>query len=230
MHDPTTPFRPPHCPNPNCPYHRDPSNWPFKRAGFYSRNSYPHTIQRFLCLHCRRSFSSQTFSTSYWLKLPLLLPTLFYRSLACSALRQIARELDVAPSTVMRQIERLGRHCLLFQHLHRPHLEEPLVIDGFESFEFSQYSPFHLNLAVGAHSHFLYAFTDAELRRKGRMSDRQKARRAELEEQFGRADPKAIEKEVACLLEILLPAGGSVVIRSDEHRAYPRAFRRVAGL
>jgi hypothetical protein len=155
---------------------------------------------------------------------------LFYRSLGCSALRQIARELDVAPSTVMRQIERLGRHCLLFQHLHTPHLEEPLVIDGFESFEFSQYFPFHLNLAVGAHSHFLYAFTDAELRRKGRMTRAQKARRTHLEHKLGRPDPKAIEKEVAELLRIVLPSGGSVEIRSDEHQAYLRAFRRVVGL
>ncbi len=50
------------------------------------------------------------------------------------------RELGVAPSTVARQVERLGRHCLLFQKLHRPQgpIEETLVLDGFESFEFSQ--------------------------------------------------------------------------------------------
>lgn len=130
----------------------------------------------------------------------------------------------------MRQIERLGRHCLLFQRLHTPAPDEPLVIDGFESFEFSQYFPFHLNLAVGAHSHFLYAFTDAELRRKGRMTGAQKVRRTHLELELGRADPKAIEKEIAALLRIVLPSGGAVEIRSDEHRAYPRAFRRVEGL
>jgi transposase-like protein len=230
MCDRTLPFQPPHCPNPACPFHRNSRDWHYKRAGFYSRNCKPHRIQRFLCLHCRRHFSTQTFSTTYWLKLPYLLPMLFHRSIGCSALRQIARELDVAPSTIMGQIERLGRHCLLFQQLHTPPVNEPLVIDGFESFEFSQYFPFHLNLAVGAHSHFFYAFTDAELRRKGRMTPKQKVRRAELECELGRADPKAIEKEVAALLRIVLPSGGPVEIRSDEHRAYPRAFQRVVGL
>ncbi|HSQ52101.1 MAG TPA: hypothetical protein VLL94_12640, partial [Nitrospiraceae bacterium] len=38
--------------------------------------------------------------------------------LGCSALRQIAREFGLAHSSVQRQSERLGRHCLLF-------LEEP---------------------------------------------------------------------------------------------------------
>jgi hypothetical protein len=128
----------------------------------------------------------------------------------------------------MRQIERLGRHCLLFQHLHRPkQITEPLVIDGFETFEFSQYHPFHFNLAVGAESHFFYGFTDAELRRKGRMTSEQKARRSLLEQVFGRPDPKAIEKEVSELLQIVLPRGSTVEIRSDEHPAYPRALRSV---
>lgn len=230
MHDRISDFEPPHCPNPACSFHRDPSFWPFKKAGFYTRKAIPHSIQRFRCLRCGQYFSTQTFSTTYWLKLPNLLSILFHRSLGCSALRQIARELDVAPSTVMHQIERLGRHCLLFQQLHTTPVNEPLVIDGFETFEFSQYYPFHINVAVGAYSHFVYAFTDAELRRKGRMTKAQKIRRKQLEDEFGRPDPKAIEKEVAELMRLALPRGGEVEITSDEHKAYPRAFRRVPNL
>lgn len=222
---------PPFCPNPQCPHHRRPKDWRWKKAGFYSRHSRPRIIQRFQCLHCHRLFSTQTFSTTYWLRMPNLLPLLFHRVLACSALRQIARELDVAPSTVMRQVERLARHCFLFQATHQPpHIHESLVLDGFESFEFSQYYPFHFNLAVGANSHFCYGFTDAPLRRKGRMTSAQKHRRAQLETRFGRPDPKAVEKGMAELLRILLPQGGVVDLRSDEHPAYPRALRRVPGL
>jgi hypothetical protein len=147
--------------------------------------------------------------------------------LACSAYRQIARELNVSHTTVMRQTERLGRHCLLFQEQFRAKavLGEPLVVDGFESFEYSQYHPCHFHVAVGAESHFFYAFTDSELRRKGRMTQWQKRRRQELEDEHGRPDPKSIEKEVAALLQ-LVPHEGKMDLRSDEHRAYPRAVRR----
>ena len=231
MHYDPTFSNPPFCPNPICAHHGIPKNWRWKKAGFYLRKSKPHRIQRFQCLHCNRCFSTQTFSTTYWLRLPHLLPILFHRSVSCSGFRQIARELDVAPSTVMRQTERLGRHCLLFQQLYRPQqITEPLVIDGFETFEFSQYHPCHFNLAVGAESHFFYGFTDAELRRKGRMTPAQKLRRAWSEERFGRPDPKAIEKEVAELLRVVLPAGGKVEIRSDEHPAYPRALCKMEGV
>ena len=60
-------------------------------------------------LDCRRSFSSQTFHTTYWLKRPELLPALFWRVLSWSGYRQIAREFGVSPTTVLRQVARLGR-------------------------------------------------------------------------------------------------------------------------
>ena len=152
------------------------------------------------------------------------------RLLACSAYRQIARELAVSPTTVLGQSARLGRHCLLFHDALRPRSapSEPLVVDGFESFESSQYHPVQFHLALGATSHFVYGFTDSELRRKGRMTEAQKERRAALEARFGRPDPKSIEREMAVLLAIVVPPGaGAVELRSDEHPAYPRALRRL---
>jgi hypothetical protein len=200
--------------------------------GFYERQIPPHRIQRFLCSHCHRSFSSQTFDPTYYLKRPELLGPLLSGSLGCSAYRQIARELGVSPTTVARQVARLGRHCLLFQERYRPcgPVSEPVVIDGFESFEFSQYWPMHLNTAVGAKSHFLYAFTDSELRRKGRMTPVQRKRRAELEARYGRPDPRAIEKGIVELLQLVARSPTPLRVHSDDHPAYPRAFRRLSHL
>lgn len=222
------PFRPPFCPNPRCTHHHHARSWLYIKKGFYRRSGDGRVIQRFLCRHCRLSFSEQTFSTTYWLKRPDLLQRLFLHILSCSAYRQIAREFGVSPNCVAGQVQRLGRHCLLFHEALRPKNtpRETLVIDGFETFEFSQYTPVHFHLAVGT-SHYWYAFTDSELRRRGRMTPWQKRRRAELEERFGRPDPASIEKEVAALLDLLVPAGHSASIRSDEHPAYRRALRRL---
>ena len=230
MSELTTPFEPPFCPNRVCSQHLRTHGWRFQKKGFYRRSVDGRRVQRYRCRHCGGSFSRQTFHPTYWLKRPDLLGTLFYRLLACSAYRQIARELGVSHTTVMRQVERLGRHCLLVHESLRPRLPltEPLVVDGFESFEFSQYTPIHLNTAVGVHSHFFYAFTDAELRRKGRMTEAQKRRRAHLEALFGRPNPKAVELEMAALLDLAVPSGSHAVVRSDEHRAYPRALARLS--
>ena len=145
--------------------------------------------------------------------------------LGCSGYRQIARDLAIGPSTVLRQAARLGRHCLLFHEQLRPPLREPVAVDGFETFEFSQYTPIHLHLAVGTDSHFVYGFTDSELRRKGRMTDAQRRRRAELEQRLGRPDPRSVEREMAELLAVVTKPRGRFSVRSDEHPAYPRALQ-----
>jgi transposase-like protein len=222
------PARPPHCPNPACDFHAQTRGWRFKRKGFFHRQRRPRRVQRYLCLRCGRTFSSQTFSTTYWLKRPDLLRTLFFRTVACSANRQIARELGVSHSTVQRQIERLGRHCLLVHECLRPRgvPREPLVLDGFRTLESGHYWPFDLNHVVGA-SHFVYGFNEAELRRSGAMRPGQRRHRSRLEARHGRPDPRATRRAIEELVARIVPPGGEVVIRSDEHVDYARAFARL---
>ncbi len=205
-----------------------PGPWRFKRKGFYFRQVVPRRVQRYLCQHCGRSFSAQTFSLTYWLRHPRLLAPLFLRILSCSALRQIAAELRVSHATVQRQVERLGRHCLLLHEQLRPPGApcEPVVLDGFRSFESGQYWPFDLQLLVGA-SHFVYGFNDAELRRAGTMTPAQRRKRARLERTHGRPDPQATRRAVEELVSRIVPPGGAATVRSDEHRAYPQAFARL---
>jgi len=222
-------FRPPFCPRPWCRYHLNPVGWRWVRFGSFSRHCLPRVIPRFRCRHCGSTFSTQSFSTTYYLKRPELLEPLFHRLLSCAGYRQIAREARCDPTTVMGQTARLGRHALLFLHQNRPltPLHEPLVMDGFESFAYSQYHPLHLNSAVGAESHFVYGFTLTELRRKGRMTAAQCRRRVALEARYGRPDPKALELDIAELIRIAAPGHYPLTIRSDEHPAYPRALRRL---
>lgn len=220
-------WKPPFCPNPNCRYHNGfHDKWPYKRHGYYHRLAPPHRIRRFLCLACKRSFSCQTFSPDYWLKRPDLLPKLMTKTCGGMANRQIARDLNVAPTTVDRQLERLGRHCLLFQQRQRDRLPPPkdICIDGFETFELSQYYPFHFHLAVDNDTGYFLAFTDSPLRRKGRMTAYQKRRRAALERCHGRPDPRAVCRDVEQLLQIVTGQALTMVVRSDQHRCYKPAM------
>src|SRR5439155_21848861 len=91
------------------------------------------------------------------------------------------------------------------------------------------YHPLHLHLVVGAESHFIYAFTHSRLRRKGRMTEAQRRRRAALEARHGRPDPRAIQSDMGAALRIAAPEAQALTVRSDEHPAYPRALRGLSG-
>lgn len=222
------PWRPPFCPASGCDSHSDPGTWRFVKIGFFRRPSDGARIQRYRCRSCGRSFSSRTFSTTYWLRRRDLLPTLFLRNRGGTALRQMAQELGAAASTIQRQMERVGRHCMLLLERMRPGVpDEPLVLDGLRTLESGRYWPFDLNLLVGT-SHYIYGFNEAELRRSGSMTPRQRRHRDELEAHVGRPDPQATRKAVAELVGRVVPPGAEATLYSDEHGSYPVAFRSLA--
>jgi hypothetical protein len=152
--------------------------------------------------------------------------------LQCSGYRQIARQFGASPQTIALMAARIGRHCQLFHESHRPRgaIREPLALDSFQSFEFSQYHPTLFHVLVGKHSHFFHGFTDSELRRSGSMRLGQKRRRAALEQLYGRPDPRSVKREVAQLLGIVAREPQSLELHTDEHQDYPRALRELPHL
>ncbi len=56
------------------------------------------------------------------------------------------------------------------------------------------------------------------------MTDYQKKKRLGLENELGRPDPKAVEKGMQEVLAVSLYGAAVAVVRSDKHRAYPRAI------
>jgi transposase-like protein len=247
----------PHCPNHQCPFYHPRPDWKIRAYGWYRYRIHPRPLRRFQCLCCRRTFTARTFAATYWLHRWDLFLQVVNLSVAAPGLRQTARALGAAHSTIQRHLARAGRHCLLV-HRHlvegRP-VREPIVFDGFESFEYSQFFPCHYHLAVGEKSWFIYHFTDSPLRRKGAMTPEQKQRRIEIENALGRPDPKAVENGIYELLRTVLrtatpkpsmaaaaPLFGagplplpeepfifSAALRllSDKHQAYLRALRRL---
>jgi len=148
-------------------------------------------------------------------------------TLGCMANRQAARLFGVAHETINRKLARLGRHCLLF-HSHRMSAARPadhVVVDGFESFEWSQYYPFHHNVAVEKTSDFFLFFNDSELRRKGKMTSYQQRRRAQLEDAHGVPPRGEIGNGIREILITWTAHDRPLVVESDMHPGYRGPIR-----
>jgi transposase-like protein len=224
------PSAPPYCPNDRCAYHQVAGrDWHWVRTGFFRRAKPPFRVQRFQCCHCRRHFSEQTFRTTYWLKCPEWLEPVFHHLVGCAGFRQVARELSCSSTTIATHAARIARHCQLFHELHRPKgpIAEPLVLDTFVSFEYSQFHPTGFHMLVGKHSHYVHGFTMTELRRSGRMTREQKKTRAKIEAKVGKPDPRGTEQDVAALLKVVLAGSSRATLHTDEHTDYPLAIRHV---
>lgn len=236
MHWPKTPveqlsdFQPPHCPWRECPeHHRRGPGYRFWKHGFYSTRRL-RRVPRFRCRRCERTFSRQTFSVSYYSKRPGLLRPVAAGLVAGSALRQIARSVDAAPNTVARASARLGRHALLLQarclEELRGKLAEPVVLDHFEAFEFTQDYPFGVATAVGARSWFIYGIDPAPHGRSGRISDAQRRRLRSRPRRKTRGRYAGSTRRVLDLLLELPGPDELLELRSDAHPDYRRVLGR----
>ena len=172
-------FRPPFCPRAWCAHHTDPRGFRWRLAGTYPvAGGFPR--QRYLCKGCRSTFSRRAFSVTYYLKRPELVRPVAAGLQAGSAHRQIARTEGCAPSTVTRLSARLGRHAMLLhckslQSLEE-RLDEPVVLDHFETFELTQDLPFGIATVVGSESWFVYGVDPAPHARTGKRAPMQQRR------------------------------------------------------
>jgi transposase-like protein len=227
---PARDFVPAHCPWPECPEHRREgrsTRYRFHRHGRYARECAPRKVPRFRCLACGRTFSRQTFSTTYYAKRPKLAPMIAMLLQASACHRQIARVLGCAHTTVGRAVARLGRHCLLLLHralLELRHLGEPVVVDHFESFEVSQDLPFGIGMAVGHRSWFVYALDPAIHGRGGRLTEAQKARIARRKARARLGGYRGSFSRLLGILGSLAPTDQPLILHTDGHKSYRRAL------
>ncbi len=225
-------FVPPFCPNPDCPHHMAPAGtydlW--QPRGYVQIERRPGWVRRFRCLACGRWFRSSTFSDDYWKKRCGLNDRIYRLLLNGSGIRQAARVLEVAPTTVRWRIRGMARQALLahFEQLQALHgrWTEDVAFDGLRSFAGSQYEPLDLHTPVGVESGFVLDVNIAALRRSGTMRPEQRRRRAERDARLGLPEPRARERrtrQILARLVDLVPPGRSLKLRSDEEPDYARA-------
>jgi len=220
-------FQPAFCPRRSCPEHlRSNAGYRFRRHGFFSTRR-RWRIPRFRCLTCGGVFSRQSFAVSYYRKRPELLIPVAAGLVAGSAHRQLARTLGCAPSTVMRIAARLGRHAILLLAQARFELlgkvEEPFVLDHFETFEFTQDYPFGVATLVGARSWFVYDLAPAPHGRSGRIPPAFRARHARRPRRADGGGYLGSSRRALDSVLALASPRRQAVVRGDGHAAYDRA-------
>jgi hypothetical protein len=186
-------FVPRHCPRPGCPAHKPESEggapFRFHRHGFFRRKAVPYRIPRFRCLVCERTFSTQTFSPTYWMKRPELLRPAAATLCNGQADRHVRRSVRANPdypglpnagcagSSVTRLVLRLATQAALFGADLEAGLRivEPLAGDDFLTFSWMQLNAVSAATIVGCRSNYVYVVDLAQHLRGGRLTPAQRA-------------------------------------------------------
>lgn len=232
--------KPPFCPNPECTLHHASevqkcSSTPFSYFGSYT-TLVAGTLKRFRCSACGRTFSERSFLLDFYTKKSLSYQE-FQRAFSSGEnLSAMARNQGCSIASVQNRLDRLSRNCILM-HVHCLEdikLQEDLSADGFETYDASQYHPNNINLLVGTDSQFLYGFTHTTLRRKGRMTEKQKERRTEIEQEYT-VPQGSFKRSFAELVEAIIPLWDQgklpiLVFKTDEHKTYPLSLEEVEEL
>jgi hypothetical protein len=227
-----TSFIPPFCPHRDCYEHLIHRSHPYQAYvpwGFYVTKAFGR-VPRFRCKRCGRTFSVQTFRVDYYAKRVVGYDDIAQRLSSCESLRAIGRATGLSCDSVSNRVSRASRQALAAESVlsscRTP--SEDLAADGFESFCVSQFHPNNIHLLVGQESQFVYASNHVTLRRKGRMTERQRKRRQELDRLF-RPDSRGIERAFSRIgteaLRVLSDSRrGELVLWTDEKIEYWRAL------
>lgn len=144
------------------------------KSGFYFRDSDNKLIQRFRCLDCRKSFSSETTHICRYQKKRFLNSTVY--TYLCSGIsqRRLAIVLNVNLKTIARKFHLIGEFCLtnlnLQNHIHKKYKLDTFIFDDMETFEHTKCKPLSITLAVDEKTRFILGFKVAKMAAKGRLA------------------------------------------------------------
>ena len=227
-------FRPDRCPRPDCPSKSSGhQRWCFK--GRFLRACDGRFVQRFLCLECQRTFSTQTFRLDYRLKKPRLNLSLLGPFISKVTHRQAARILGCSRGTVAHRLELLGEHCERFHRwrLSRARGKLPssaiFQLDELETFERDRrLAPVTMPVLIERRSYFVVDMKTAALPARGGLRKRDKGRKVAHEMLHGRRRSGSVKAVESCIrtLSRLRRSEAPVRIQTDRKETYPSILRR----
>ena len=199
-----------------CPYCEENH---FSKRGYFYKKSTKTYIPRYICLSCRKSFSTRTLSATYNQKRPDLNPFI-YKSL-CSgvSLRQTARLLNCNYKTVYLKFIWLAELAKA-HHLNTKLFAQELQFDEMETIEHTKLKPLSIALAVNENYQILGASVST-ISAKGNLSEISIKK-------YGPRVSNSRDKLKELLTQIKSQMSGSVeVIQSDKKPEYKGVVKSV---
>lgn len=227
-------FIPSFCPSRTCANHMGtPTVLWWSKAGFHSTRCFGR-VQRFRCKTCGKTFSVQTFSIDFFAKRKIDYREIESRSSSSMSVRALARDMSCSTGSVLNRIDRLARQSIACHARLRPRatIYDSIAIDGFVSFDRSQYFPNNITVSITSGSRFVLSYAHATLRRSGRMRENQKKQRDTLYQGMT-FEHRALERSFTELLDELARdrppcRNRPLIVITDEKVEYARAFSRHA--
>ncbi|KAA3607878.1 MAG: hypothetical protein DWQ01_12380 [Planctomycetota bacterium] len=229
-----TAFQPSHCPWPQCPSQRGDAGPHIQRRGFFRTRHQPK-VQRFLCLVCKRSFSTQTFRLDYRLRYPDLHLKVFWENVSKVTLRQSGRKLKVDRKTIAHRLHLLGVHAEAFHtdKLRQPTgagFHGPFQLDELETFESDRrLQPLTVPVLIHRRNYFVVHLDAGTLPCRGKLTPKYRQKKQAREKLFGKRRSESRKLVTRCfeILQRALPPDVALELQSDRKQLYGSVLAKV---
>ena len=227
-------FQPPRCPYLTCARHLNPAPDAFLKHGTYHPKCRAHSVPRFRCRACLRTFSRQTFRMDYRDHRPDLNARLFRALASGLGLRQCSRNLQLSLYCTQLKFRKIARHL---RHLNL-NLRGPLPprasfqLDEFETFEGRRNTrPLSIPMIIEKQSQYIVWAEAATIRPRGKMTRARFAAVAEDEARFGRRrdrSRRSLRRTLARASELTCSMN-KVLLETDQKSSYVELARKAFG-
>ncbi len=139
------------------------------KRGFYRRPSDNKKIQRFLCKHCKKGFSQQTFAIDYRQQKRWFNQSCFLTLCSGVSQRRASYIFNVVPRTIARRVRKFGEICEknLCKYRETRNKANDVEFDEMESFIHTKLKPVTIPIAVEKKTRKVLALSIGNIGAKG---------------------------------------------------------------
>jgi transposase-like protein len=231
-------FQPAFCPceSPEC---EGRSGFQYQRRGTFRRACDGRIVQRFQCMRCMKTFSTQTFRVDYKLRKPAKDLPIFRQLVSKVTMRQISKTEEICRRTIARRLELWGKHCKAFHlaamntYREQAATEGCFLLDELETFEtHRKLKPVTVPVLVHKPSHAILHVAVGALAPRKPLKPREAKKLAQYEKEDGgprRSESRAKVWECFEALKKLTEGRPQVIVRTDQKSSYAVALKKLFG-